>query len=143
MSVYEGVTCYEQDEELCADPMCQRTGCRLRNARLATPAPGYAQFFEACREAAKKIALHRASVWKTSDGKCSMSLWDECSDIAAAIAALPAPAWVEVTVEELVRIIDPGASALTREYNYAIDLAKQLLAAFTILAKPTQEGQGS
>lgn len=31
----EGITCYERDEELCADEMCLRTGCRLRNARLA------------------------------------------------------------------------------------------------------------
>lgn len=31
-----GITCYEQDEKLCEDPMCERTGCRLRNDRIGT-----------------------------------------------------------------------------------------------------------
>lgn len=30
----ECITCYEQDEQLCEDQMCLRTGCRLRNKRL-------------------------------------------------------------------------------------------------------------
>lgn len=36
MTTREGITCYEQDEILCDDGMCLRTGCRLRNERLAS-----------------------------------------------------------------------------------------------------------
>jgi hypothetical protein len=35
----EGMTCYERDETLCEDGMCLRTGCRLRNQRLAASIP--------------------------------------------------------------------------------------------------------
>lgn len=60
-----------------------------------------------------------------------------------AIAALPAPAGVEVTVHDIARIIEPGASGYTREYRYAVELAEELRSAFTILAKPAQRGHGS
>jgi hypothetical protein len=30
----EGQTCYEQDEDLCTNPMCARVGCVLLNQRL-------------------------------------------------------------------------------------------------------------
>lgn len=35
----DGTTCYERDETLCEDPMCARTGCRIRNERLAPLLP--------------------------------------------------------------------------------------------------------
>lgn len=32
----EGLTCYERGETFCEDQICLRTGCRIRNERLAT-----------------------------------------------------------------------------------------------------------
>jgi len=32
----DAMTCYEQDEKRCEDPMCLRVGCRLRNNRIAS-----------------------------------------------------------------------------------------------------------
>ena len=55
----------------------------------ATPAPGYARGFEACREAAKKAA------WSAIDPSME-GIGRECAERAiSAIAALPAPAGVE------------------------------------------------
>lgn len=91
----DGITCYEQDETLCADPMCLRTGCRLRNERLAAT-PAYAQGLEACREALEGLIEAVVRDANEPDGRgISGYTSARLSDARAAIAALPAPAGVE------------------------------------------------
>jgi hypothetical protein len=100
---------------------------------------GYGAGFEACREAAKEVALHRARVWKKSDGKCSMSLWDECTDIAAAIAALPTPSGESVTVEELADAVGTAYLKAFHDKKSWEELARALLSTFAITRKSQSE----
>lgn len=95
----EGMTCYERDETLCEDQMCLRTGCKMRNERLAQYSSETNRDPEVV--AAVQEALMRHPFWKPGLGSSGFAFGLANTAINAYTKAMearhPAQGWQDIS----------------------------------------------